>query len=267
MIKEAIIPLAGLGTRLLPFSKIIPKELLPLGNKTILEHVLDECLEAGVKKIILVISNRKKVIKNYLYPDNYLLSYLKKKKDFNSIKKLRILGRYKSKIKFVYQNSPKGLGDAVLKAKSLIKGKFFLLVLPDDIIVNENCSKKIISIHNKYKSSVIASKKVKDSEVMRYGIIEYSAKKNKNLIISNLIEKPIFKNSPSNYAIIGRYVLPTKIIAKLRNTKRGSSGEIQITDAMKDLIYNDNRFVGHIFSGTYLDCGTIAGYNNSIKIF
>jgi UTP--glucose-1-phosphate uridylyltransferase len=267
MIKEAIIPLAGLGTRLLPFSKILPKELLPLGDKTILEHVLDECLEAGIKKIILVTSNRKKIIKDYLYPDSYLLNYLKKKKDNKSIQKLRILDRYRNKIKFVYQNSPKGLGDAVLAAKSAIKDKFFLLVLPDDIIVKENCSKKMINIHNKYHSSVIASKKVKSSEVSRYGILKYSKKINNNLFISDVVEKPSLKNSPSNYAIIGRYILPTKIFSSLKITKKGSLGEVQITDAIKHLIYNDNKFVGHVFSGTYLDCGTVNGYNNSIKKF
>ena len=265
MIKEAIIPLAGLGTRLLPFSKILPKELLPLGNKTILEHILDECLEAGIKKIILVTSKRKKIIKDYLYPDTYLLNYLKKKKDSKSIQKLKILDRYRKKIKFVYQNYPKGLGDAVLAAKSIVKEKFFLLVLPDDIIIKENCSKKIINVHNKYQSSVIASKKVNNSEVSRYGIIKYSKKINNNLFISDLVEKPSVKNSPSNYAIIGRYILPTKIFSSLKKTKKGSSGEVQITDAMKHLIYNDNKFVGHLFSGAYLDCGTVNGYNNSLK--
>ena len=267
MIKEAIIPLAGLGTRLLPFSKILPKELLPLGNKTILEHILDECLVAGIKKIILVTSKRKKLIKDYLCPDPYLLNYLKKKKDYKSLQKLRILDRYKNKIKFVYQNSPKGLGDAVLAAKSMINGNFFLLVLPDDIILKENCSKKMINIHNKYHSSIIASKKIKNSEVSRYGIIKYSKKINNTLYISNLVEKPSLKYSPSNYAIIGRYILPTKIFSSLNKTKRGSSGEIQITDAIKHLIYSDNKFVGHIFSGAYLDCGTVNGYNNSLKKF
>jgi len=267
MIKEAIIPLAGLGTRLLPFSKILPKELLPLGNKTILEHILDECLEAGIKKIILITSIRKKIIKDYLYPDIYLLNYLKKKKDYKSIQKLKILDRYRNKLKFVYQISPKGLGDAVLAAKSAIKNKFFLLILPDDIIIKKNCSKKIISIHDKYHSSVIASKKVKNSEISRYGIIKYLKKINNNLFINDLVEKPSLKNSPSNYAIIGRYVLPTKIFSSLKNIKKGSSGEVQITDAVKHLIYNDNKFVGHIFSGTYLDCGTINGYSNSLKKF
>ena len=267
MIKEAIIPLAGLGTRLLPFSKILPKELLPLGNKTILEHILDECLEAGIKKIILVTSKKKKIIKDYLYPDPYLLNYLKKKNDIKSIQKLKILDRYRKKIKFVYQNYPKGLGDAVLAAGSIIKNKSFLLVLPDDIIINGNCSKKIISIHNKYYSSVIASKKIKNSEVSRYGIIKFSKKNDNNLLISDLVEKPTLKNSPSNYAIIGRYILPTKIISLLKNIKKGSLGEIQITDAIRHLIYNDNKFIGHIFSGTYLDCGTVYGYNSSLKKF
>ena len=117
------------------------------------------------------------------------------------------------------------------------------------------------------KGKVSLSKKVKNSEVSRYGIIKYSKKINSNLLVSSLVEKPSLKNSPSNYAIIGRYVLPKKIISSLQNTKRGSSGEVQITDAMKSLIYNDNKFVGHIFSGTYLDCGTINGYNNSLKKF
>jgi len=232
-----------------------------------LEHILDECLEAGIKKIILVISKKKKIIKDYFYPDHYLLNYLKKKKDYKSIQKLKILDRYRNKLKFVYQISPKGLGDAVLAAKSAIKNKFFLLILPDDIIIKKNCSKKIISIHDKYHSSVIASKKVKNSEISRYGIIKYLKKINNNLFINDLVEKPSLKNSPSNYAIIGRYVLPKKIFSSLKNIKKGSSGEVQITDAMKYLIYNDNKFVGHIFSGTYLDCGTINGYNNSLKKF
>jgi UTP--glucose-1-phosphate uridylyltransferase len=101
--------------------------------------------------------------------------------------------------------------------------------------------------------------------VSRYGIIKYSKKLNNNLFISDLVEKPSLKNTPSNYAIIGRYVLPSKIISSLKNTKKGSSGEVQITDAMKSLIYDNNKFVAHIFSGTYLDCGTINGYNNSLK--
>ncbi|MEY3907581.1 MAG: hypothetical protein RLZ52_648 [Pseudomonadota bacterium] len=267
MIKEAIIPLAGLGTRLLPFSKIVPKELLPLGNKTILEHILDEAIDAGIKKIIFVTSKRKKIIKDYFYPDPYLVKYLKKKKDAISIQKLRILDRYRNKIKFVYQNSPKGLGDAVLAAKSLIKDKFFLLILPDDIINKENCSKKMIKMHYKFGSSVIASKKVKNSEVSRYGIIKYSKKVSNNLFISDVFEKPSLKYSPSNYAIIGRYILPTKIFSLLKNTNSGSSGEVQITDAIKHLIYNNNKFVAHIFSGTYLDCGTVKGYTNSVKSF
>ena len=123
----------------------------------------------------------------------------------------------------------------------------------------------MINIHNKYLSSVIASKKVKNSEISRYGIIKYTKKINNNLIVKSLVEKPSLKSSPSNYAIIGRYILPIKIFSSLQNTKKASLGEVQITDAMKHLIYNDNKFVGHLFSGAYLDCGTVNGYNNSLK--
>ncbi len=126
MIKEAIIPLAGLGTRLLPFSKVIPKELLPLGNTTILEVILKECFEAGIKKIILVISNRKKIITNYFSTDKYLENNLKKKNS-SLLKSIRHLRHYKKKITYVYQNSPKGLGDALYSCRNKIKGNFFLI--------------------------------------------------------------------------------------------------------------------------------------------
>ena len=264
MIKEAIIPLAGLGTRLLPFTKILPKELLPLGKKTILEHILDECLEAGIKKIILVISKRKKFIKDYLSSDHYLLNYLKKKKDYKSIQKLKILDRYRNKIKFVYQNKTKGTGDAVLKTKKYIKDKYFLMLLPDDLIIKKNCSKSMIGVHKKFKTSVMASMKVNKNDVSRWGIYSIRKKIDKNnFIINNVVEKPSIKTSPSNNAVIGRYILPKTIFSKLKSLKPGKSGEFHITDAIQALIEDDNQFIGHNFSGKYLDCGTMKGYIKS----
>ncbi len=190
MIKEAIIPLAGLGTRLLPFSKIIPKELLPLGEKTILEHILDECIDAGISKIILVISKKKEIIKKYFNKDNYLSKYLINKEDKLSLFKLKKLENYNKYIKYVYQNEPKGLGDAIFKCKKVIKNNFFLVILPDDVIIKYNCSKEIIQIHNRYKNSVIASKKVTNKEVSRYGMIKYLKINNNKIYISDLVEKP-----------------------------------------------------------------------------
>ena len=162
MIKQAIIPLAGLGTRLLPLTSVFPKELLPINGKPGLEYILDECVEAGIKEFIFIISNRKKDIKKYFYNDAFFKKIIKKKKkdkrllfEYNKIKK------YKKIIKFVYQNYPKGTGDAVLKCKNLIKDNYFLMLLPDDLIINKNCSKEMIKLHNKTKGSIIATKIVK----------------------------------------------------------------------------------------------------------
>jgi len=167
-------------------------------------------------------------------------------------------------IKFIYQNTPKGTGDAVLKTKRLIKSKYFLMLLPDDLIVKRNCSKDMISVHNKKKCSIIASMSVDKKTVNRWGIFSKKNNINKNnFYINDVIEKPNIKNAPSNKAIIGRYILPKKIFLKLKNQKKGKGGEVHITDAIKKLIYEGEKFIGHSFKGKYLDCGTIKGYIKS----
>jgi len=171
-------------------------------------------------------------------------------------------------IKFVYQNVPNGTGDAVLKTKNLIKDKYFLMLLPDDLIIKRNCSKDMILIHNKKKCSVMASMKVQKKTVNRWGI--YSKKNNinkNNFYIKDVVEKPDIKSAPSNNAVIGRYILSKKIFKKLQNQKKGKGGEIHITDSIRRLIKDGETFVGHNFKGKYLDCGTMDGYiNSSIEI-
>ena len=167
-------------------------------------------------------------------------------------------------IKFVFQDKPLGTGDAVLKTKKLIKDNFFLMLLPDDLIIKKNCSKSMISIHKKFNSSVMASMKVNKKEVSRWGIYNINNKiDNKNFIIKSVVEKPSIKSAPSNNAVIGRYILPKKIFSKLKNLKPSKGGEIHITDAIQSLINDDNKFIGHNFTGKYLDCGTMKGYINS----
>ena len=166
-------------------------------------------------------------------------------------------------IKFVYQNSPRGTGDAVLKCKNLIKSKYFLMLMPDDLIINSNCSASLLKLHNKYKSSIIASKKVDKKDVSRWGIFNIKKINKKDFIIKDVIEKPGIKEAPSNYAVIGRYVLPKTIFRVLKKQKPGQNGEIHITDAIRFLLNKNNKFIGHIFAGKYLDCGTMKGYINS----
>jgi len=266
MIKQAIIPLAGLGTRLLPLTSVFPKELLPINGKPGIEYILDECIEAGVKEIIFIISNKKELIKKYFYNDNFYLKIIKQKKDKRIINEYKKILKYRKKIKFIYQNIPLGTGDAVLKTSRLIKDKHFLLMLPDDLIIKKNCSKEMIKIHSKFNSSVMASINVKKKDVTRWGIFSLSKKINTSThYINNVIEKPSIKEAPSNKAVIGRYILPKKIFSILRNQKAGRGGEIHITDAIQKLIENKEKFIAYSFTGKYLDCGTMNGYINSSK--
>ncbi len=176
MIKQAIIPLAGQGTRLLPLTSIFAKELLPINGKPGLEYIIEECINAGIKEIIFIISKKKEIIKKYFYNDNFYKKIIKKKRDKRISFEYAKIKKYKKMIKFVYQNKPLGTGDAVLKTKKYIKSKFFLMLLPDDLIIKKNCSKDMISIYNRYKCSVMASMNVKKNNVKRWGIYSKSKK-------------------------------------------------------------------------------------------
>ena len=137
MIKQAIIPLAGLGTRLLPLTSVFAKELLPINGKPGIEFIIDECIEAGIKEIIFIISKKKIMIKKYFYNDQFYKNIIKKKKDPRILNEYKKILRYRKMIKFVYQKKPLGTGDAVLKTKKFIKDKFFLMLLPDDLIIKK----------------------------------------------------------------------------------------------------------------------------------
>jgi|TARA_B100000795_G_scaffold56227_1_gene37133 UTP--glucose-1-phosphate uridylyltransferase len=264
MIKQAIIPLAGLGTRLLPLTSVFAKELLPINGKPGIEYILDECIEAGIKEVIFIISQKKLMIKKYFYNDKFYKDIINRKKDPRIIREYKKILKYKKMIKFVFQEKPLGTGDAVLKTKKFIKDKYFLMLLPDDLIIKHNCSKSMIAIHKRFKSSVMASMKVKKNEVSRWGIYNIKEKiDNKNFKIMNVIEKPSIKEAPSNNAVIGRYILPKTIFNKLSKLKPSIGGEIHITDAIQSLINDKDKFIGHNFSGKYLDCGTMQGYINS----
>ena len=264
MIKQAIIPLAGLGTRLLPLTSVFAKELLPINGKPGIEYILDECIEAGIKEVIFIISKKKIMIKNYFYNDKFYKKIIAKKKDSRIIDEYKKILRYKKMIKFVYQNKPLGTGDAVLKTKKYIKNKFFLMLLPDDLIVKNNCSKSMIKTHNKYKSSVMASMNVNKKTVSRWGIYNLNKRIDKNnYLIKAVVEKPSIKEAPSNKAVIGRYILPKIIFSELSKQKPGKGGEIHITDAIQSLISENYKFIAHNFSGKYLDCGTMDGYLKS----
>ena len=264
MVTQAIIPLAGLGTRLLPLSSVIPKELLPINGKPNLEYIMEECIQAGIKQFIFVVPKNRPSIKKYFFNDNFYKKIIKKKKNDKRLKKVfKRIKKYQKMIKFVYQNKPDGTGDAVLKCKKYLTGTHFLMLLADDLIVKKNCSKEMILLHKKTKGSVIATKKVERKTVSRWGILGFKNRSKNSFLINEVIEKPKLSEAPSNYAIIGRYILPKKILSVLKNQEKGKGGEIHITDAIKTLIEKDEKFYGNIFKGKYIDCGTLQGFINS----
>ena len=203
------------------------------------------------------------MIKDYFYNDHFYKAIIKKKNDPRIIKEYKKILKYKKMIKFVYQNKPLGTGDAVLKTKKYIKDKFFLMLLPDDLIIKKNCSKSMIKIHNRYNSSVMASMSVNHKTVSRWGILKIKNKRKNYFQIDDVIEKPSVKNAPSNYAIIGRYILPYKIFDEIRKLKPKKGREVHITDAIRNIILKGDPFYANIFKGKYLDCGTLQGYINS----
>ena len=137
------------------------------------------------------------------------------------------------------------------------------MLLPDDLIIKKNCSLAMMKLHKKHNSSIIASRKVKRNDVSRWGIFKLKKFNKNNFLINDVVEKPSIKSAPSNYAVIGRYILPVEIFKILKKQKPGESGEIHITDAIRTLIQQNNKFIGHVFAGKYLDCGTMRGYVNS----
>ena len=265
MIKQAIIPLAGLGTRMLPLTSVIPKELLPLNGRPNIEYILEECLAAGINRFIFIISKNKKNIKKYFFNDSFYQKIIKKTKDKRIISEFNRLKKYQKMIKFVYQNKPKGTGDAVLKCKKYLKGQYFLMLLPDDLIIDKNCTREMISLHKKTKTSIIATKRVNKNSVSRWGILSVKNKKKNYFQISDVVEKPKKHEAKSNFAIIGRYILPLKIMKEIKKLKPSKDNEIHVTDAIKNLIFKNEKFYANIFQGKYLDCGTLEGYVNSNK--
>ena len=171
MIKQAIIPLAGLGTRMLPLTSVMPKELMPINGKPNLEYILEECLNAGIKEFIFIISEKKSAIRKYFFNDSFYKKIIKKKNDKRIQNEFKKIKKYQKMIKFVYQNKPKGTGDAVIKCKKYIKSKFFLMLLADDLIIKKNCTKDMIKLHNKTGGSIIATKKVKKKRSVKMGNI------------------------------------------------------------------------------------------------
>ena len=256
-IKTVVFPVAGIGSRFLPVTKTVPKELLPILNIPLIEYAMNEAREAGIERFIFVSSPEKKSIIDYFRKDKILESYLKNKKPslLNGIKKNIISD---DSLIEVVQEEPLGLGHAIWCAREYIDGPF-AVILPDDLIISKvACIKQMIGAYQDHKSNIVAIQEVESADISKYGVIDYDNNEKNYYFIKNMIEKPSINNAPSNLAIIGRYILLPNVLNTLSEKKVGYGGEIQLTDAIKNTIKNEG-VIGYKFDGNRYDCGNVIG--------
>jgi UTP--glucose-1-phosphate uridylyltransferase len=260
-IRKAVIPAAGLGTRVLPATKAIPKEMLPLADKPTIQYVIEEAVASGITHVIIVTSRTKRAIEDHFDESPELRAALQSKGDQ---KKLEMLERIENmaQLSFTRQPAPRGLGHAILMAKDLVGDEPFGVLLGDDLVVNdkEPCLRQLMDVHEQYGGSVIATMRVPRDQISRYGNVapgESVAPRTQQ--IRDLIEKPRPEEAPSNLAVIGRYVLTPDIFAALEQTEPGSGGEIQLTDGIRTLLPRQRVFA-YEFEGTRFDTGDPVSY-------
>ena len=254
-VTKAVIPVAGLGTRFLPITKSIPKEMLPIVDKPTISYIIDECIESGITDILLITSPYKKVIEDYFDQNYELVKRLEEKG-----KETGLLNTKPNNINiyFIRQGEPKGSGHAIKLAKAFVGNESFAVLYGDDIMKSEvPALKQLIDVYDKTDSNVIGCLEVDKSIVSRYGIIKFKAE-NKG-IIDTIVEKPSIEDSPSNYAGLGRYIVKPEIFAVLENLSRGVGNEYQFTDAMKELMTKQDFYACKL-DAKYYDTGNKLEY-------
>ena len=260
-IKKAIFPIAGLGSRFLPATKTLAKEMLIVLDRPILEWAVIEASRSGIEEMIFVTSSKKNSIIEHFNRSLELENLLKKKKKNNQVSSVQSQSEL-GKFTYVIQDEPKGLGHAVWCAKRFIdKNENFVVILPDDIILSKKpVIAQMLKIHEKTKGgSVLALEKVSNKEVFKYGVIDFQKKKDNFYQIKNLVEKPHPSEAPSNLTVVGRYILNYKVFDYLEKQKKGHGNEIQLTDSLISLIKKPGLY-GLEFDGKRYDCGNKLGF-------
>ena len=258
-IRKAVLPVAGLGTRVLPASKVIPKELLPLVDKPTLQYIVEEAVAAGIEEVIFVTSRSKRSIEDHfdVFPEMEMVLERKgKQKELEELRRVQTMATYTS----VRQPEPRGLGHAVLCAKELVGNEPFIVMLGDDLVAPETpCLPRMIEIHEKYGGSVLSLFKSPPEQISSFGIASVEELGADTVKVTHLVEKPTLEEAPSDLAVAGRYILTPDIFELLEKTPPGKGGEIQITDAMRSL-GKKRDFYAVRFEGTRYDAGDKLGF-------
>ncbi len=264
-LNKVIIPVAGLGTRMLPATKVIPKEMLPIDGKPLIQYIVNEAIKAGFSEIILVSRKENNPLGGYFEKSPELESFLKKTAKNSLLEEIKEITTLKVKIVNVRQKEPKGLGHAILCAKSLISNEPFAVMLPDMILDSKNKQNNLGFMKKNYEKSGVSSillGKVKKSDVQSYGIVKFKkgSRKKDFFPLNGIIEKPSPKKAPSNLFVVGRYVFNNEIITFLDKEKPDSNGEIQLTGAISNFLKASNTINGLPLEGDIYDCGNKLGY-------
>ena len=259
-IRKAIIPAAGLGTRFLPATKAQPKEMLPIVDKPTLQYIIEECVASGIEEILIITGRNKKSIEDHFDRSVELEMELEKSGKEEMLKMVREISDMVN-IHFIRQKEPRGLGHAILCAKTFVGNEPFAVLLGDDVVYNDNkpCLKQLIDCYEEYKTSVLGVQTVEAQDVNKYGIVGGLHIEDRVYKVKNLIEKPAVEEAPSNVAILGRYIITPKIFEILENTKPGKGNEIQLTDALLELIKHEAMYA-YDFEGRRYDVGDKLGF-------
>ena len=264
MIKKALFPAAGYGTRFLPATKSVPKEMLPIVNKPLIHYGIKECMNAGIFEIGFVTGRNKRAIEDYL---DFSPELEEKIKDSSKAKLLHETNDMINKCTFTYvrQKEMMGLGHAVLTGEPLIGNNPFAVVLADDLCEGD-VLKQMVKLYNKFKCTIVAIEEVPKEDVNKYGVIKGKKIEENVYMIEEMVEKPEVDKAPSNLAIIGRYILTPDIFELLKITKPGRAGEIQLTDALQKLA-KEGMVIGYKFKGKRFDCGSVLGFIEATNYF
>lgn len=259
IVKKAIIPAAGLGTRFLPATKAQPKEMLPIVDKPTLQYIIEEAVQSGIEEILIITGRNKKSIEDHFDKSVELELELEAKGKVELLNEVRKISEMVN-IHYIRQKEPRGLGHAIYCAKSFIGNEPFAVLLGDDIVYSEKpCLKQMIEAYEEYKTSILGVQEVLQADVNKYGIIDGIHIEDRIYKVKGLVEKPTIEDAPSNVAILGRYIISAGIFEVLKETKPGKGGEIQLTDALRELAQKEAVYAYH-FEGRRYDVGDKLGF-------
>ena len=261
-LNKVIVPIAGLGTRLLPATKAIPKEMLPVVNKPIIQYIVEEIIEAGFKEIIFITHSSKSSVENHFDQSFELETILKKRVKRRLLKEVKSISNLKISIQTIRQGQALGLGHAILCAKPIVQKEPFAVVLPDMLIKKINEKNDLFELKKEFeksgKSQILVGR-IQKKDVSSYGIVKLQ-----NHLIKSIVEKPSLKKAPSNLFVIGRYIFKNDFFKYLKNNKPSNSGEFELTSAIQSFIKDNNEIYSRKLSGNYYDCGNKLGYLKAI---